>query len=37
MSSFFTRVTIADKLAIAYGLFLAPTGYLSYKMVSDSK
>lgn len=37
MSSFFTRVTIAAKLAIAYGLFLVSTGYLGYKMVSDSK
>ncbi len=37
MSAFFTRVTIAAKLAIAYGLFLAPIGYLGYKMVSDKE
>jgi methyl-accepting chemotaxis protein len=29
--------TIAAKLAIAYGLFLAPIGYLGYQMVADKE
>jgi len=37
MTSYFTRVTIATKLVIAYGLFLAPIGYLGYKMVSEKE
>jgi methyl-accepting chemotaxis protein len=31
------NVTIAAKLAIAYGLFLAPIGYLGYQMVADKE
>jgi methyl-accepting chemotaxis protein len=31
------NLTIAAKLAIAYGLFLAPIGYLGYKMVTDKE
>ena len=30
-------LTIAAKLAIAYGLFLMPIGYLGYQMVSDKE
>ena len=29
------NLTIATKLAVAYGLFLAPIGYLGYQMISD--
>jgi methyl-accepting chemotaxis protein len=31
------NLTISAKLAIAYGLFLAPIGYLGYQMVSDKE
>ncbi len=31
------NLTIAAKLAIAYGLFLAPIGYLGYQMVADKE
>jgi methyl-accepting chemotaxis protein len=31
----FNRLTIATKLAIAYGLFLAPIAYLGYQMVTE--
>ena len=31
------NLTIATKLAIAYGLFLAPIGYLGYQMVADEE
>ena len=31
------NLTIAAKLVIAYGLFLAPIGYLAYQMVSDKE
>jgi methyl-accepting chemotaxis protein len=31
------NLTIATKLAIAYGLFLAPIGYLGYQMVADKE
>ena len=31
------NLTIAAKLAIAYGLFLAPIGYLGYQMVADEE
>ncbi len=37
MSGVFTHVTLAAKLAIAYGLFLAPIGYLGCQMVSDKE
>ncbi len=31
------NLTIASKLAIAYGLFLAPIGYLGFQMASDKE
>jgi methyl-accepting chemotaxis protein len=31
------NLTIAAKLAVAYGLFLLPIGYLGYQMVSDKE
>ncbi len=31
------NLTIAAKLAIAYGLFLAPIGYLGYQMIADKE
>jgi len=30
-------LTIAAKLVVAYGLFLAPIGYLGYQTVSDKE